>query len=339
MHVFITGGLGFIGSELIRQYMMFPEVKVTNFDALTYAGSDAINQEFQDNRRYHFIHANLKNRADVRKAVFSIQPDIIIHLAAETHVDNSIHAPQEFIDTNVVGTYHLLEACKDYLRNNPLRHFRFIHVSTDEVFGGLDFDAPAFTEESQIQPSSPYSASKASSDHLALAWHRTYGLPVIVTHSTNNYGPYQHAEKLIPNTIIKALAEDSIPVYGTGENIRDWIFVADHCRAIRALVERGKIAERYLVGAGNEQRNIDIVRSICRYLDLLQPKQNGATYDEQIDFVADRLGHDLRYAANSSKIAADTGWKAEILFEEGLQKTVAWYVEQHTVSRADYKAI
>jgi len=314
--VIVTGGAGFIGSAVVRRLIRETRHRVVNVDKLTYAGNLDSLADVADNDRYHFERVDIADPQNVRRVFEQYEPRTVLHLAAESHVDRSIDGPAPFIQTNVVGTFTLL--------NEALRHnCRFIHVSTDEVFGSLG-DVGKFAPDSCYDPSSPYSASKAGSDHLARAWHRTYGLPVIVTNCSNNYGPRQFPEKLIPLTILKGLAGEPIPVYGRGENVRDWLYVEDHAAALHLIMEEGKVGETYLIGGGNEYRNIDVVRAICELLDELRPKS--LKHEELIEFVPDRPGHDWRYAIDASKLEKQFNWHQLETFESGLRKTVEWYL-------------
>jgi dTDP-glucose 4,6-dehydratase len=327
MRVLVTGGAGFIGSALVRHLVLDKGYDVLNVDALTYAGNLASLKLVEDEPNYRFLQANICDRTAVEEAVSSFGPDRIMHLAAESHVDRSITGAADFIQTNVIGTFTLLEAARDHWSNleGPAKEaFRFLHVSTDEVFGSLSQDG-LFTENTTYDPSSPYSASKASSDHLAKAWHRTYGLPVVVSNCSNNYGPYHFPEKLIPLTILNALAGERLPVYGKGENIRDWLYVEDHARALDLIVDRGRVGETYNVGGRNERRNIDVVRRICAVLDELAP--SNLPREELIEFVTDRPGHDARYAIDATKLETELGWRAQENFDTGIEKTVRWYLE------------
>jgi len=327
MRVLVTGGAGFIGSALVRHLVLDKGYEVLNVDALTYAGNLASLNLVEDKPNYRFLQANICDRAGMEQAVTSFRPDRIMHLAAESHVDRSITGAADFIQTNVIGTFTLLEAARDHwssLESSAKEAFRFVHVSTDEVYGSLAEDG-LFTEDTPYDPSSPYSASKASSDHLAKAWQRTYGLPVVVSNCSNNYGPYHFPEKLIPLTILNALAGERLPVYGKGENIRDWLYVEDHARALDLIAERGRVGETYNVGGRNERRNIDVVRRICAVLDEQAPSNRPR--DELIEFVTDRPGHDARYAIDATRLETELGWRAEENFDTGIEKTVRWYLE------------
>jgi dTDP-glucose 4,6-dehydratase len=329
MRVLVTGGAGFIGSALVRHLIADPGYEVLNLDKLTYAGVVESLAPVADNEHYHFIQGDICDGELVGRMLDDFQPDVVAHLAAESHVDRSIDGPGEFIRTNVGGSFTLLERTLDYWRrlDGPRRHaFRFHHISTDEVYGSLGEDG-YFTEETPYDPRSPYSASKAASDHLVRAWGHTYGLPVLVTNCSNNYGPYHFPEKLIPLIIIRALAGESLPVYGDGSNVRDWLFVEDHARALRCVFERGVPGETYNVGGNSERRNIDVVRTICETLERLCPKPNGS-YADQITFVADRPGHDHRYAIDASKIRDALGWEPQVTFEEGIERTIRWFLDR-----------
>ena len=324
----VTGGAGFIGSAVVRMIIESSDDIVVNIDKLTYAGNLDSLQPVADNSRYHFVHADICDSKAMAEVFASYQPDAIMHLAAESHVDRSIDGPGDFIQTNIVGSYTLLEAARDYwngLQAEKKEAFRFHHVSTDEVYGSLD-DEGMFLETTPYDPSSPYSASKASSDHLVRAWHRTFGLPVVLTNCSNNYGPYQYPEKLIPLVLQKARAGEALPIYGTGENIRDWLYVDDHARALILVMKQGIAGETYNIGGHNEVTNIDVVRTLCAILDDRDPAKDGKPYAELITYVTDRPGHDMRYAIDASKIQRELGWVPEETFETGLAKTVDWYL-------------
>ncbi|MGY2734356.1 dTDP-glucose 4,6-dehydratase [Sphingomonas sp. UYP23] len=327
MRVIVTGGAGFIGSALVRYLVLTKGYEVLTIDALTYAGCEASLRAVADSPNHRFLKANICDSAAMIQAIADFRPDRIMHLAAESHVDRSITGAADFVQTNVVGTFTLLEAARSYwngLVSQAKADFRFLHVSTDEVYGSLG-DEGLFTETTPYDPSSPYSASKAASDHLAKAWERTYGLPIVVSNCSNNYGPYHFPEKLIPLTILNALAGRPLPVYGKGENVRDWLFVDDHARALDIIIEKGRVGETYNVGGRNERRNIDVVRRICSVLDDLRP---GTTpREELIEFVTDRPGHDARYAIDATKLEEELGWRAEETFETGIEKTVRWYLD------------
>jgi dTDP-glucose 4,6-dehydratase len=329
MRILVTGGAGFIGSCLVRHLLTESPHSVLVYDKLTYAGSLTSLAPVAASERYQFIQADICDRAAVASALAAFSPDVIVHLAAETHVDRSIDGPQAFIDTNLMGTAVLLqEALRFWSRLSAERKvsFRFHHVSTDEVFGALGAEG-LFDETTPYDPRSPYSASKAGSDHLVRAWWHTYGLPITVTNCSNNFGPYHFPEKLIPLTIVKALAGEPLPVYGRGENVRDWLYVDDHARAIRCVFETAQPGQTYTVGGGAERRNIDVVQSVCAVLDRLRPRQTSGHYADLIEFVHDRPGHDFRYAIDSSKIKRELGWQPEETFETGLEKTVQWFLD------------
>lgn len=327
MRVIVTGGAGFIGSALVRHLVLEKGYEVLNVDALTYAGYLPSLRAVEGNSNYRFLHANICDRAAMEQAFSTFRPDRIMHLAAESHVDRSITGAADFVQTNVIGTFTLLETARNYwaaLTEADRASFRFLHVSTDEVYGSLGTNG-LFTEDTSYDPSSPYSASKASSDHLAKAWQRTYGLPIIVSNCSNNYGPYHFPEKLIPLTILNALGGERLPVYGKGENVRDWLYVEDHARALDLIVERGRAGETYNVGGRNERRNIDVVRRICAVLDEHVP--GNCPREELIEFVTDRPGHDARYAIDATKLETELGWRAGEDFESGIEKTVRWYLD------------
>lgn len=326
--VVVTGGAGFIGSAVIRKLVRDTAHRIINIDKLTYAGSLASLPALVDGPRYLFLQANITDSDAMRAAFEQHRPQAVLHLAAETHVDRSIDDSRAFIESNLVGTFTLLEAARYYWQRLPEAQrsaFRFVHVSTDEVYGSLG-SAGKFDENSPYRPSSPYAASKAGADHLARAWHHTYGLPVIVTNSSNNYGPYQWPEKLIPLMILRAEAGQPLPVYGQGENVRDWMYVEDHVEALVTVMERGRAGETYVIGAGNERKNIDVVRAICRILDELAPHSSIKRRESLIQFVEDRPGHDQRYAIDATKIQHELGWRPRESFESGLRKTVEWYL-------------
>ncbi len=326
--ILVTGGAGFIGSAVCRHLIQNTDAEVLNLDKLTYAGNRESLRAIADSPRYRFVQADIADRPAVGAALAAFRPHGVLHLAAESHVDRSITGSDDFIRTNILGTYALLEACRAYwsgLADAERDAFRFLHVSTDEVYGSLGADG-LFTEETPYDPSSPYSASKAASDHLAKAWQRTYGFPAIVSNCSNNYGPFHFPEKLIPLVILNALHGKPLPVYGRGENVRDWLFVEDHAKALHLILTRGRPGETYNVGGRNERRNIDVVERICAILDALRPRKAGP-YRALISFVADRPGHDLRYAIDATKLERELGWRAEETFETGLEKTVRWYLE------------
>ena len=332
MRVVITGGAGFIGSALVRHLLAQSDHDVHVLDKLTYASTLASLESVSQSPRYGFTQGDICDAGAVRSVLERVDPDVIVHLAAESHVDRSIDGPGAFIETNVVGSYVLLQAARAHWEALPeprKSRFRFHHVSTDEVFGALGDDG-LFTEETAYDPRSPYSASKAASDHLARAWWHTYGLPITITNCSNNYGPYHFPEKLIPLMIVKALAGEPLPVYGRGENVRDWLFVEDHARAIRMVFERAAPGSTYNVGGRAERKNLEVVQGVCEALDRLRPRADGKAYGEQISFVTDRPGHDFRYAIDCRRIEDDLGWTQTETFESGLLKTVAWFLENET---------
>ena len=332
LRILVTGGAGFIGSALVRHLIANTAHEVLNVDALTYAGNLSSLKPVEGNNRYQFAQANICDQPEIARLIESFQPDVITHLAAESHVDRSIDGPSDFIQTNLVGTFSMLSAALDYWRALPddkRAAFRFHHISTDEVFGALGSDG-FFTEETPYDPRSPYSASKAGSDHLVSAWHHTFGLPVLITNCSNNYGPYHFPEKLIPLTIIKCLHGENIPVYGTGQNVRDWLFVDDHVRALTRVFERGVPGESYMIGGNSERTNLEVVHTICDTLDRLVPASGGGSYRDLISFVSDRPGHDFRYAIDASKLRRDLGWEPQENFEDGIAATISWYLENET---------
>lgn len=329
MKILVTGGAGFIGSAVIRHIIQNTNNQVLNIDKLTYAGNLESLKEIDQHSNYEFKQIDICDTEQITAAIDAFQPNAIMHLAAESHVDRSIDGPAAFIQTNIVGTYTLLEAARKYwmgLDAEAQQNFRFHHISTDEVYGDLEGTTDLFTETTSYAPSSPYSASKASSDHLVRAWHRTYGLPVIVTNCSNNYGPYHFPEKLIPLVILNALDAKPLPVYGNGQQIRDWLFVEDHARALYKVVTEGVVGETYNIGGHNEKQNIEVVKTICKILDELKPQANGQAYASLITFVKDRPGHDLRYAIDAAKIQNELGWTPTETFETGIRKTVEWYL-------------
>lgn len=329
MKILVTGGAGFIGSAVIRHIINHTDHAVLNIDKLTYAGNLESLKTIDSNPRYQFKQIDICDKLNLTQAFEHFQPDCVMHLAAESHVDRSIDGPSEFIQTNIVGTYTMLEVAREYWQNlsdSKKESFRFHHISTDEVYGDLEHTNDLFTETTSYAPSSPYSASKASSDHLVRAWNRTYGLPTIVTNCSNNYGPYHFPEKLIPLIILNALEEKPLPIYGDGQQIRDWLYVEDHARALYKVITEGTIGETYNIGGHNEKANIDVVKTICSILDTLQPRKSGVPYQDLIRFVKDRPGHDLRYAIDASKIQKTLGWTPQETFESGIRKTVEWYL-------------
>ena len=330
MTILVTGGAGFIGANFVLDWLAHSHEPVLTLDKLTYAGNVENLQSLEDDPRHTLVQGDIGDRDLVSQLLSTHQPRAIINFAAESHVDRSIHGPGDFIQTNIVGTFNLLEAVRGYWSALPATDkasFRFLHVSTDEVYGSLAKDDAAFTESSHIEPNSPYSASKAASDHLVRAWHHTYGLPVLTTNCSNNYGPYHFPEKLIPLLIVNSLAGKPLPVYGDGQQIRDWLYVKDHCSAIRRVLEAGRLGEVYNVGGWNEKANIDIVHTVCALLDELRPRADGQPYKSQITYVTDRPGHDRRYAIDARKLESELGWKPAETFETGIRKTVQWYLD------------
>ncbi len=329
MTILVTGGAGFIGANFVLDWVSQQSEPVINLDKLSYAGNLQSLASLDGNLQHTFIHGDIGDRTLVSSLLDEHQPRAVLNFAAESHVDRSIHGPEEFIETNIVGTFRLLEAVRGYwngLNDDARRAFRFLHVSTDEVYGSLAPDEPAFTESSQYQPNSPYSASKAASDHLVRSYHHTYGLPVLTTNCSNNYGPLHFPEKLIPLIIVNALSDKPLPVYGDGQQIRDWLYVKDHCSAIRRVLDKGLVGEVYNVGGWNEKPNLEIVHRICALLDEIRPRADGRQYAEQITFVADRPGHDKRYAIDARKLERELGWTPAETFESGIRKTVEWYL-------------
>lgn len=344
MKILVTGGAGFIGSAVIRHIIKNTNDTVLNLDKLTYAGNLESLSDVADSQRYQFSQTDICDRDALDQIFNQFQPDAVMHLAAESHVDRSITGPATFIETNIIGTYQLLEVTRNYWNNldqDQKNTFRFHHISTDEVYGDLEGTDALFLETTPYAPSSPYSASKASSDHLVRSWHRTYGLPSIVTNCSNNYGPYHFPEKLIPLVILNALEGKALPIYGKGDQIRDWLYVEDHARALYKVVTEGVVGETYNIGGHNEKQNIDVVKTICTILDELRPQTNQTSYASLITFVKDRPGHDLRYAIDASKIAKELGWKPKETFETGIRKTVEWYLNNlewcHRVQDGSYQ--
>jgi len=328
--ILVTGGAGFIGSNFILDWLGQSVEPVVNLDALTYAGNLENLEALSGDPRHHFVRGDIADGALVAALLDQYKPRAVINFAAESHVDRSIHGPEDFIQTNVVGTFRLLEAVRAYwegLAGETRAAFRFLHVSTDEVFGSLAADGPPFAEDKRYEPNSPYSASKAASDHLVRAYHHTYGLPVLTTHCSNNYGPYQFPEKLIPLVIHNALAGQPLPIYGDGQQIRDWLYVQDHCAALRRVLEGGRVGATYNIGGRSEKTNLEVVRAICASLDRLSPRSDGQSYAGQITFVPDRPGHDRRYAIDAGKIANELGWAPAEDFASGLRRTIQWYLE------------
>ena len=328
--ILVTGGAGFIGANFVLDWLATCDEPVLNLDKLTYAGNLHNLASLQGDARHVFVQGDIGDTALVARLLAQHQPRAVINFAAESHVDRSIHGPEDFIQTNVLGTFRLLEAVRHYWQALPAINkeaFKFLHVSTDEVYGTLSATDPAFTEDNTYEPNSPYSASKAASDHLVRAWHHTYGLPVLTTNCSNNYGPLHFPEKLIPLMIVNALAGKNLPVYGDGMQVRDWLYVRDHCSAIRRVLEAGKLGETYNVGGWNEKPNIDIVNTVCALLDELRPRADGQSYKTQITYVADRPGHDRRYAIDAGKIERELGWKPVETFATGIRQTVRWYLD------------
>lgn len=327
--ILVTGGAGFIGANFVLDWLALGDEGVVNLDKLTYAGNLQTLAGLKGNPRHIFVQGDIGDAELVERLLEEHRPRAVVNFAAESHVDRSIHGPEDFIQTNIVGTFRLLEAVRKYygqLEEGAKTDFRFLHVSTDEVYGSLEKDAPAFSETHRYEPNSPYSASKAASDHLVRAYHHTYGLPVLTTNCSNNYGPYHFPEKLIPLVIVNALGGKPLPVYGDGQQIRDWLYVKDHCSAIRCVLAKGRLGEVYNIGGWNEKANLDIVRTICALLDELRPREDGKPYADQIRFVADRPGHDRRYAIDARKIERELGWRPAETFETGIRKTVEWYL-------------
>ncbi|MFD3299597.1 dTDP-glucose 4,6-dehydratase [Aquipseudomonas alcaligenes] len=344
MTILVTGGAGFIGSNFVLDWLAQSDEPVINLDKLTYAGNLENLASLEGDARHLFVQGDIGDSALLTRLLAEHQPRAILNFAAESHVDRSIHGPEDFIETNIVGTFRLLEAVRSYwnaLEPQAQQAFRFLHVSTDEVYGSLGKAEPAFTEKHQYEPNSPYSASKAASDHLVRAYHHTYGLPVLTTNCSNNYGPYHFPEKLIPLMIVNALAGKPLPVYGDGQQIRDWLYVKDHCSAIRRVLEAGVQGETYNVGGWNEKPNLEIVRTVCALLDELRPRADGQPYQQQIAYVTDRPGHDRRYAIDATKLATELGWKPAETFETGIRKTVQWYLDNqawvNNVLSGDYR--
>jgi dTDP-glucose 4,6-dehydratase len=328
--ILVTGGAGFIGGNFVLDWFKDPNAEgIVNLDKLTYAGNLATLDSLRSDPRHVFVHGDIGDKELVTQLLKENQPRAIVNFAAESHVDRSIHGPAEFVQTNIVGTFNLLECTREYwngLEGDQKDSFRFHHVSTDEVYGSLSSTAPAFTESHPYEPNSPYSASKAASDHLVRAWFHTYGFPVVTTNCSNNYGPYHFPEKLIPLVILNALNSKPLPIYGDGQQVRDWLYVGDHCSAIREVLAKGKLGETYNIGGWNEKTNIEVVKTICQILDELKPRADGKSYAEQITFVKDRPGHDRRYAIDASKLKRELGWRPAETFDTGIKKTVQWYL-------------
>ncbi|MBP7580443.1 MAG: dTDP-glucose 4,6-dehydratase, partial [Vogesella sp.] len=330
MAILITGGAGFIGGNFVLDWLAAYDETVVNLDKLTYAGNLQTLASLQGNPRHVFVHGDIGDRELVAGLLAQYQPRAVLNFAAESHVDRSIHGPGDFIHTNVLGTFNLLESVRAYWSELPAEEkqaFRLLHVSTDEVYGTLSPQDPPFAEHNRYEPNSPYSASKAASDHLVRAWHHTYGLPVLTTNCSNNYGPYHFPEKLIPLVILNALAGKPLPIYGDGQQVRDWLYVKDHCSAIRRVLEAGKLGETYNVGGWNEKANLEVVHTICTLLDELRPRADGQPYASQITYVQDRPGHDRRYAIDARKLEREVGWKPAETFDSGIRKTVQWYLD------------
>lgn len=328
--ILVTGGAGFIGANFVLDWIAQSDEAVVNLDKLTYAGNLETLASLKNNPRHVFAQGDIGDSALVDRLLAAHKPRAVLNFAAESHVDRSIHGPEDFVQTNVLGTFRLLESVRGYWSALPADQkaaFRFLHVSTDEVYGSLSAADPAFTEENKYEPNSPYSASKAASDHLVRAWHHTYGLPVLTTNCSNNYGPFHFPEKLIPLMIVNALAGKPLPVYGDGMQVRDWLYVKDHCSAIRRVLEAGRLGETYNVGGCNEKPNIEIVNTVCVLLDELRPRADGRSYREQITYVTDRPGHDRRYAIDARKLERELGWKPAETFDTGIRKTVEWYLD------------
>jgi len=328
--ILVTGGAGFIGANFVLDWLAQSDEPVINLDKLTYAGNPETLKSLHGDTRHTLVQGDIGDAALVTRLLTEHRPRAVVNFAAESHVDRSIHGPGEFIQTNIVGTFNLLESVRGYWSALPATEkeaFRFLHVSTDEVYGSLGKNDPAFTESNHIEPNSPYSASKAASDHLVRAWHHTYGLPVLTTNCSNNYGPYHFPEKLIPLLIVNSLAGKNLPVYGDGQQIRDWLYVKDHCSAIRRVLEAGRLGETYNVGGWNEKANLEIVHTVCALLDELRPRPDGKPYKDQITYVTDRPGHDRRYAIDARKLERELGWKPAETFETGIRKTVQWYLD------------
>ncbi len=344
MTILVTGAAGFIGSNFVLDWLSQSNEAVVSLDLLTYAGNLENLSSLNSNPHHHFVKGNIGDRELITELLKKYRFRAVVNFAAESHVDRSIHGPGDFIETNIVGTYNLLESVRSYwndLDETAKKDFKFLHVSTDEVYGSLSKTDPAFSETNRYEPNSPYSASKAASDHLVRAWHHTYELPVLTTNCSNNYGPYHFPEKLIPLSILNALSGKPLPIYGDGQQVRDWLYVKDHCSAIRVILEKGKLGETYNIGGWNEKANLDVVKTLCGILDELKPKADGTKYESQITYVKDRPGHDRRYAIDATKLEKELGWKPQETFESGIRKTVEWYLANqdwvsHVVS-GEYK--
>ena len=331
MSILVTGGAGFIGSNFVIDWVNKRKELIINLDKLTYSGNLENLESIKDNPNHIFVHGDISDTQLLRQLLSEYQPRAVINMAAETHVDRSIMTPELFLQTNLLGTFFLLESVREYwdeLNGKEKKNFRFLHISTDEVYGSLSYDAPAFTENNRYEPNSPYSATKASSDHLVRAYYETYAIPTLTTNCSNNYGPFQYPEKLIPLVIKNALLSHDIPIYGDGLNVRDWLYVKDHCRAIRRVLEEGRMGEVYNIGGSNEKTNLEVVQELCKIMDELKPRKDNSSYNSLITFVEDRAGHDLRYAIDSSKITKDLNWAPSETFETGIIKTVQWYLSK-----------
>lgn len=347
MTILVTGAAGFVGSNFVLDWFDQSDEDIVSLDLLTYAGNLENLSTLDSNPHHHFVKGDIRDNALIAKLIKKFQVRAVVHFAAESHVDRAIHGPVDFIDTNIVGTYHLLETVRDYwshLSDSQKKSFRFLHISTDEVYGSLEKLDQAFTEKSQYRPNNPYSASKAASDHLVRAWNETYGMPILTMHCSNNYGPYQFPEKFIPLSIMNALQAKPISIYGDGQHIRDWLYVKDHCNAIRVALEKGRLGETYNVGSRNEKTNLEVVEALCSILDELKPKADGSSYANQITYVQDRPGHDRRYAIDATKLERELHWKSEENFESGLRKTIQWYLDHqawvdHVVSNLYKKSL
>ena len=340
----VTGGAGFIGSNFFHDWFLDTNESIITVDKLTYAGNLGNFESLQDKDNFRFIKSDISNKKVIQEILEKEKPRSVINFAAESHVDKSIKSPRLFYETNVLGTLDLVESCKDYWDSLPekeKKEFKFLHISTDEVYGDLNKDEASFSEKSRFKPNSPYAASKASSDHIVRSYYKTYQFPVIISNCSNNYGPFQYPEKLIPLTILNLISGKKVPVYGDGEQIRDWLYVSDHCQALRLILKKGKVGEVYNVGANNEKKNLDLVRTICKELERVLPSKSSNGYQGQIEFIKDRPGHDRRYSINSNKIQKELGWKPSTRFDLGLKKTINWYLENKSwlknITDSDYK--